>query len=87
LKKEKKKILVLCVCASSYLREIQSIRVCAYVSMCVCVVSEKDEEVQKCRVGLDCRKMIKKLKSNRRIAKIEFGEYFVRVIVEIVKGE
>ena len=31
--------------------------------------------------------MIKKLKSNRRIAKIEFGENFVRVIVEIVKGE
>ena len=77
MKKEKRKFLVLCVRASSYLREIQSIRVC------VCVVSEKDE-VQKCWEGLNCRKMIEKLESNRRIAKIEFGEYFVRVIVEIV---
>jgi hypothetical protein len=81
---------VLCVRASSYLREIQSIRVCVYV----CVVSEKDEKVQKVereiernREELNCRKMVKNLKSNRRIAKIEFGEYFVRVIVEIVKGE
>ena len=84
MKKEKKKNLVLCVRASSYLREIQSIRVCVYVSMCVCVVSEKDEEVQKCREEVNCRKMIKKLMSNRRIAKIDCGEYFVRVIVEIV---
>ena len=64
LKKEKKN-LVLCVRASSYLREIQSIRVCVCVSMSVCVVSEKDEEVQNVerkierkKDRLNCRKMI-----------------------------